>query len=144
MGDVKLSGSRRFLGELVLSTQGSEDGLIEPDVSVTVIISFDSVKSNTLTQGPGDDTAIGEGRGVMSTSGPKPGDEYAEPGESEPIFCRAADNAERTLELRTGRPAFPEACSRVSSFNGIGLAEVPEMASESDLVRSRRPALNGV
>ena len=53
----------------------SDDGAIEFEVDVYVAMAIGSVPSATLIQGPGDVAAIGLGRGVMSCSGPKPGDE---------------------------------------------------------------------
>ena len=48
---------------------------------------------------------MGEGNGVMSTSGPTPGDDNAEPGVSESALC-LEEKADRILELRTGRPVL--------------------------------------
>lgn len=63
--------------------------------------------STARRQGPGEvDRASGDGRGVISTSGPSPGEVTADPGESELTLERAADSADRTLELRRGSPAF--------------------------------------
>lgn len=142
-GDARFVGKRRFFGEIREMTAGSEGEAIEADVEVNAILSAETASSKLPLQSP-DVAAKGDGRGVISTSGPKPGEEYTEPGESDPIFCRAADKAERTLELRTGRPVVTEACWRVSSFNGTGIAELSGRAAERDLVRNRSPALRGV
>ena len=124
-------------------TTGLEGEAIGTDVDVIAMLSAEIDSSKLPLQSP-DVAAKGDGRGVISTSGPKPGEEYAEPGESDPIFCRAADKAERTLELRTGKPLLTEASWRVSSFNGTGVAELSGRAAERDLVRNRSPALRGV
>ena len=42
-----------------------------------------------------------------------------------------------------GRPLSTEACWRDASLKGTGIIEVPERASESDLVRDRSRALKG-
>lgn len=63
--------------------------------------SGDLFPSIARCQGPGEALAVmGEGRGVISTRGPKPGEEKAEAGESEPAVWRPADRTERTLPLR--------------------------------------------
>lgn len=89
---------------------GSEGVSIGSGVGKIVMLSAESISSKLLLQKPGDVGAIGEGRGVISTKGPSPGDEYAEPGERELTLGRAADNAERTLVLRTGSPVLTKAC----------------------------------
>lgn len=142
-GDARFVGKRRFFGEIRGMATGSEGESMEIAVEVIAIPPAEIVSSKLLLQSP-DVAAKGDGRGVMSTRGPRPGEEYAEPGESDPIFCRAADKAERTLELRTGRPVLTEACWRVSSFNGTGATELSQRAAERDLVRNRNPALRGV
>ena len=51
---------------------------------------------------------IGEGSGVISTSGPTPGEESAELGLRESAL--RLEKADRMLELRTGRPALKTVC----------------------------------
>ena len=52
---------------------------------------------------------MGEGNGVMSTSGPTPGEDSAELGVRESDLGLEA-KTERMLELRTGRPALKTVC----------------------------------
>ena len=79
-------------------------------VLVAIVVGDDGCSeppSTARLQGPGDaDKASGDGSGVISTSGPTPGDEIAEPADRELTLDRAADNVDFSLELRTGRPAF--------------------------------------
>ncbi len=87
---------------------------------------------------------MGEGSGVISTSGPTPGDDNAEPGVSESALC-LAEKADRMLELRTGRPALKTVCE-VSEI-GMLLTEDADSSRFLSLrcsVCRRRPALCGV
>ena len=89
---------------------------------------------------------MGEGNGVISTSGPTPGDDSAEPGVSESAL-RLEENADRMLELRTGRPALKTVCE-VSEiellFTEDDDADSSRFLSLRCSVCSRRPALSGV
>lgn len=49
---------------------------------------------------------IGEGRGVMSVSGPRLGDEDTDTGVKELVLCLLEDITDRILEVRTGNPAL--------------------------------------
>lgn len=87
---------------------------------------------------------MGEGNGVISTSGPTPGDDIAELGVSESALC-LEENADRMLELRTGRPAL----KTVFEVSEIGLLLTEDADSSRFLsfkcsVWSRRPAVCGV
>lgn len=87
---------------------------------------------------------MGEGNGVMSTSGPVPGEDNAEPGVSESAR-RLEEKADRILELRTGRPAL----KTVWEASEIGLLFTEDADSSRFLsfkcsVCNRRPALCGV
>lgn len=69
-----------------------------------------SVCSEVVCHGLGEPrVAMGEGRGVMSTSGPTPGEEKAEAGDKEPARCRDAERADLRLLLRDGSPMEDEA-----------------------------------
>lgn len=87
---------------------------------------------------------MGEGNGVISASGPTPGDDSAELGVSESALC-LEEKADRMLELRTGRPALKTVCE----VSDIGLLLTEDADSSRFLslrcsVCSRRPALCGV
>ena len=87
---------------------------------------------------------MGEGNGVISTSGPTPGDDSVELGVSESAL-RLEENADRILELRTGRPALKTVCE--VSETGLLLTEEADssrLLSVRCSVCSRRPALCGV
>lgn len=87
---------------------------------------------------------IGEGNGVISTSGPTAGDDNAELGERESALPLEA-KTDRMLEVRTGRPALKTVCE----VSGIWMLPVEEVDSSCFLslrcsVCSRKPALWGV
>lgn len=87
---------------------------------------------------------MGEGNGVISTSGPTPGDDNAELGVSESAL-RLEEKVERMLELRTGRPALKTVCG--VSVNGLLPTEDADCSRFLSLrcsVCNRRPALCGV
>lgn len=88
-------------------------GEVMPTAGIAVgVVGCAGSPSAARLQGPGEvDKAIGDGKGVMSTSGPTPGEDTADPGVRELTLDRDADSTDRTLELlRTGRPAFSSVC----------------------------------
>ena len=85
-GDARLPWAGRFLGEARAKFIGSDGDPIGFIIAAVETIADGSVSSSILIQGPGDVAAIGLGNGVISCNGPKPGDEKAEPGESDPMF----------------------------------------------------------
>ena len=76
---------------------------------------------------------MGEGNGVISTSGPTPGDDSAEPGVSESAL-RLEENADRMLELRTGKPALKTVCE----VSEIGLLFTEDEDADSSRFLSLR------
>lgn len=100
-------GNRRFLGDVRAKTIGSAGDAIAPIVICIGEVGGSESPSPSFRQGPdGEDMDRGEGNGVMSTSGPTPGEETAEPGERELTLERVFANADLMLVLRTGRPAL--------------------------------------
>ena len=49
---------------------------------------------------------MGDGNGVISANGPRPGDDTAEAGDKEPPVKFAAARADLTLEVLTGSPVL--------------------------------------
>ena len=114
-GDAKPIGPLRFLGEVRAKVMGSAGNVMLAAGTAVDVVACAETPSAARLQGPGDaDKAIGDGKGVISTSGPTPGEDTADPGERELTLDRAADNADRTLELRTGKPAFSNVCCELS------------------------------
>ena len=144
--EVGLVGNRCFLGESRAKVIGSADDAMAVVTVASALIGCSGSPSVERLQGPEADNAIGDGSGVISTSGPTPGDEIAEPGESELTLDRdcVPDSADLTLEVRTGRPAFSMMFGGVSSTTGNGTFEVssfPECLDGRTLVFSRSHAL---
>lgn len=87
----------------------------------------------------------GEGRGVMSSIGPKPGEDTAEAGEREPPVKCAAERVDLTLELLCGREDANIGCW---SWGSIGFENASERLGGCELTKlsvcSRRPALEGL
>lgn len=119
--EARPSGNLRFLGDVLANTLSSAGA---PILSVAVLVKefgCSRSPSTARSQSADDaDSAIGEGSGVISASGPTPGEEIAELGEREFTLDRegALENAEPTLELRTGRPAFSRICWSSKRENG--------------------------
>lgn len=99
-----------------------------------------------LLHGPGEpQAAIGEGSGVILTTGPMPGEDTADAGESElRLWCDVV-SADLILELRTGRPVAGVICCGYWSTAAVALDNAGEangsLACAS--VCKRRPALSG-
>ena len=141
-----LIGNRCFLGESRAKSIGSADDAMAVVTVGSGLIGCSGSPSAGRLHGPEADNAMGDGSGVISTSGPTPGDEIAEPGESELTLDRdcAGDSAGLTLELRTGRPAFSMMFEGVSSTTGNGTFELSSFLESLDgrtPVFSRSPAL---
>lgn len=140
-----MRGIFRFLGDAREKSMGS--GGTSPSSSAVIAIGVASPISSSidLLPYPGEPhPEIGEGSGVISTNGPTPGEDNAELGVSESALC-LEENADRMLELRTGRPALKTVCE----VSEIGLLFTEDADSSRFLslrcsVCSRRPALCGV
>lgn len=138
-------GILRFLGDTRVKSIGS--GSASPSSSAMMAIGVASPISSSIDLLPycGEPhPEIGEGNGVISTSGPTPGDDNAELGVSESALC-LEEKADLMLELRTGRPALKTVCE-VSEL-GMLLTEDADSSRFLSLrcsVCSRRPALCGV
>ena len=138
-------GILRFLGDVREKSIGS--GSTWPSSStVTAVGVAPPISSSTeLLPYPGEPhPEMGEGNGVMSISGPTPGDDNVEPGVSESARC-LEEKADRILELRTGRPAL----KTVWEVSVIGLLLTEDADSSRFLsfrwsVCNRSPALCGV
>ena len=78
------------------------------------IESFNSPSIDRLSKPGEPDAEMGEGRGVMSTNGPTPGEDSAEAGVSESDRRVLEEKTERILELLTGRPALKMVSSGLS------------------------------
>lgn len=138
-------GIFRFLGDAREKSVGS--GSPSPSLSAVIAmgVALPISSSIDLLPYPGEPhPEMGEGNGVISTSGPTPGDDSPELGVSESAL-RLEENADRILELRTGRPALKMVCE----VSEIGLLLIEDADSSRFLslrcsVCSRRPALCGV
>ena len=144
--EVGLVGNRCFLGESWAKLIGSAGEAMAVVTVASGQIGCSGSPSVERLQIPEADNTIGDGSGVISTSGPTRGDEIAEQGESELTLDRdcVGDSAGLTHELRTGRPAFSMMFEGVSSTTGNGAFEIssfPECLGGRTLVFSRSPAL---
>lgn len=99
-----------------------------------------------LLHGPGEpQAAMGEGSGVISTTGPMPGEDTTEAGESElRLWCDVA-SVDLILELRTGRPVAGVICCRCWSTAAVALNNAGEVNGSLAFtsVCKHRPALSG-
>ena len=123
--EAKLIGPRRFLGDVRAKLMVSAGKAMAAAGIVIGVVGCAGSPSAARLQGPGEaDKASGDGKGVMSTSGPTPGEDTAEPGVRELTLDRDVGSADRTLELlRTGRPAFSSVCCVLSVYEGNGVFE---------------------
>ena len=141
---LAMRGILRFLGDPREKSIGS--GSTSPSSSAVIAVGVaPSISSSIdILPYPGEPhPEMGEGSGVISTSGPTPGDDSAELGVSESALC-LAEKADRMLELRTGRPAL-----KMVEVSEIGMLLTEDADSSRFLslkcsVCRRRPALCGV
>lgn len=100
--DARIAGPLRFFEDACDKLTSSSVEVIGVDISaISGSGSRRSWLSIDLLQGRGEPAAVtGEGRGVMSIIGPKPGEDTAEAGEREPPVKCDADSVDLTLELR--------------------------------------------
>ncbi|KAL8741606.1 MAG: hypothetical protein Q9190_005801 [Brigantiaea leucoxantha] len=79
-----------------------------------------SIASKEVFHGPGDPKAVkGDGNGVISTSGPTPGEDRADPGDREPALLRDAERADLKLPLRPGRCELEDAWYKEKDADGM-------------------------
>ena len=147
------NGILRFFGELravvvasplspASSAMSTNSGAIAPE----------STWSNAVCHGFGEPSTVsGEGSGVMSTSGPTPGEENAELGDRELARCLEAESTEPKLSLREGKPMEDEAWYMgisISFMGGVGkfidLLFGFGLPSRLRVVWRCRPALSGL
>lgn len=138
-------GILRFLGDVREKSIGSGSTSSSSSAVTAIGVAPPISSSIDLLPYPGEPhPEMGEGNGVMSISGPTPGDDNAEPGVSESALC-LEEKADRILELRTGRPAL----KTVWEVSEIGLLLTEDADSSRFLsfkcsVCNRSPALCGV
>lgn len=123
--EAKPIGPPRFLGDVRAKLMGSA-GKVMPAVGIVVgVVGCAGSASAARVHSPGEaDKASGDGKGVMSTNGPTPGEDTADPGVRELTLDRDAGSADRTLELlRIGRPEFSNVCCVFSGNEGNGIFE---------------------
>lgn len=143
VGAIKFSLDLHFFGEARVKFRNSSEDPI--GVGILAISGGGSRKSWLSSDLLGEPQAVmGEGRGVISSIGPKPGEDTAEAGEREPPVKCAAEREDLTLELLCGRGDANIGCW---SWGSIGFEDASKRLG-GDLARmsvcNRKPALEGL
>lgn len=144
VGAMKVGLDLHFFGEVRVKFRNScEDPIGVGILAISGDRSRESWLSSDLLGEP--QAVTGEGRGVISSTGPKPGEDTAEAGEREPPVKCAAEREDLTLELLCGRGDANIGCW---IWGSTGFEDASERLGSWDLAKmsvcNRKPTLEGL